>query len=229
MKYVKLVLTIVVSTCLINLKGQIKIGAPISDEFYYLALGDSYTIGESVEESFSFPFQLARAIESYTKREVDCTVVATTGWTTTDLINSLYEMELKSHYNLVTLLIGVNNQYQGKDFSLYEREFVQLLEKSIEYASGIKNNVRVVSIPDYAYTPFGQKKNVSKISKELDRYNSYAREISFQRGVEFIYITDITREGLNDTDLVADDELHPSGKAYAKFVKRILPSIFSSD
>src|SRR5690606_6336783 len=124
---------------------------------------------------------------------------------------------------LVTLLIGVNNQYQNKHFSLYETEFPELVATAITKAKGDKNKVIVVSIPDYAFTPFGQNNgNPTNISQQLDQYNAFAQNFCEQNNITFVNITDITREGLNNPELVASDGLHPSELAYTKFVERIL-------
>jgi phospholipase/lecithinase/hemolysin len=124
----------------------------------------------------------------------------------------------------VTLLIGVNNQYQNRPFSLYETEFPELLQTAITLAKGDKNRVIVVSIPDYAFTPFGQSSsNPQNISNQLDNYNSFAKNHAESLGISFLNITDLTREGLNNPSLVASDNLHPSQLAYSKFVERMLP------
>lgn len=188
-----------------------------------LALGDSYTIGESVCDSCRFPEQLKDSLTQnlVSNDPVELKIIATTGWTTTNLIEGISAENPSNNYDLVTLLIGVNNQYQGKDFSIYEQEFPQLLHTAIKKAGNDKNNVIVVSIPDYAYTPFGG--GSSSISQDIDKYNSYAKSYCNSKDVTFINITDITREGLNNPDLVASDGLHPSGLAYSKFVERLLP------
>jgi len=181
-----------------------------------LALGDSYTIGESVCDTCRFPEQLKDSLAL--KKEgstFDLDIIAGTGWTTTNLINAIYNEKPTNDYDLVTLLIGVNNQYQQKPFSLYTIEFPQLLDKAIELAKGDKANVIVISIPDYAYTPFGQStSDPAKISNELNTYNAFAENYSNQKEVSFIYITDITRQGLINPELVASDGLHPSKLAY---------------
>ncbi len=196
---------------------------PIDSVKHYLALGDSYTIAQSVVSNKSFPAQLRDCLKKTPELDLDLEIIAATGWTTSDLIEALDKGSERSTYNLVTLLIGVNNQYQGKSFSIYENEFTDLLERAIKLANNDKNNVIVVSIPDYAYTPFGQDTNPKKISKEIDDYNDYAKVTATTKGVTFINITDITREGLKDPELVANDDLHPSGKAYQKFAEKICP------
>ncbi len=194
-------------------------------EYKYLALGDSYTIGQSVCETCRFPEQLKKslanlnALNSYSLK-----IIATTGWTTTNLISEINYQKPAANYDLVTLLIGVNNQYQNMPFSIYESEFPELVNKAIALAKGDKSNVIVVSIPDYAYTPYGvQTGNQSAISSQIDTYNAFAKNYCTNNAIEFITITDITRRGLDDTNLVAQDGLHPSEKAYSLFVERILP------
>lgn len=190
-------------------------------EFKYLALGDSYTIGHSVCATCKFPYQLKEALELELNAIIDLKVIAQTGWTTTNLKNAIVAQDPSLDYDLVTLLIGVNNQYQGKPFSLYEQEFPELLTKAISLAKGDKNNVIVVSIPDYAFTPYGN--GSATISTQIDTYNAFAENYALQQGVVFVNITDITRQGLANPALVASDGLHPSQLAYSKFVERILP------
>lgn len=191
----------------------------------YLALGDSYTIGQSVCEACRFPEQLRKKLADLNpKNTYTSKIIATTGWTTANLISAITAENPTTNYDLVTLLIGVNNQYQNMPFSIYEREFPELVNKAIALAKGDKSNVIVVSIPDYAYTPFGQQySNPAKISTEIDNYNAFAKKHCLEKNIEFISITDITRQGLLDTRLVASDGLHPSELAYSYFVERILP------
>jgi lysophospholipase L1-like esterase len=191
-----------------------------------LSLGDSYTIGESVCETCRFPEQLKEGLKPSFNLQTtfELKVIATTGWTTTNLINAIANDNTASNYDLVTLLIGVNNQYQNKPFSLYETEFPELVATAITKAKGDKNKVIVVSIPDYAFTPFGQNNgNPTTISEQLNQYNAFAQNYCEQNNITFVNITDITREGLNNPELVASDGLHPSELAYSKFVERLLP------
>ena len=148
-------------------------------------------------------------------------IIAQTGWTTTNLKNAIASQNPANNYDLVTLLIGVNNQYQNKPFSLYEQEFPELVNIAIQKAKGNKDNVIVVSIPDYAYTPFGNGN--ATISSQIDTYNAFAENYCIQNNITFVNITDITREGLAQPTLVANDGLHPSDLAYARFVERIFP------
>jgi lysophospholipase L1-like esterase len=189
----------------------------------YLALGDSYTIGQSVCETCRFPIQLQTELKNYlTSKDVFVTnIIAQTGWTTTNLKSAIASQNPANDYDLVTLLIGVNNQYQNKPFSLYELEFPELVNIAIDKAKGIKANVIVVSIPDYAYTPFGNGNTT--ISTQIDAYNAFAENYCIQNNITFVNITDITRQGLIQPNLVAIDGLHPSELAYSKFVERIFP------
>jgi lysophospholipase L1-like esterase len=192
-------------------------------EFKILSLGDSYTIGESVCETCRFPEQLKDSLSINFKKDTTFSlqVIARTGWTTTNLINAIEQENITDDFDLVTLLIGVNNQFQSRDFSIYQKEFSELISTSIKAANNIRNNVIVVSIPDYAFTPFGR--GSASISSGIDKYNDFAKFYCEQNGITFINITDITREGLKNTNLVASDGLHPSELAYTKFVERILP------
>jgi len=191
----------------------------------YLALGDSYTIGQSVCETCRFPEQLKKNLaNSNPNTTYGLKIIAQTGWTTTSLISAINAQNLTPNYDLVTLLIGVNNQYQNKAFSVYEKEFPELVNKAIALAKGDKSNLIVVSIPDYAYTPTGQRfSNPEKISTEIDNYNAFAQQYCLANKIEFVFITDITRKGLQNPLLVASDGLHPSELAYSYFVERILP------
>lgn len=196
-----------------------------SETINYLALGDSYTIGESVCETCRFPEQLKTALKNLNlQNNFSLDIIARTGWTTTNLISAIESNKPTEKYDLVTLLIGVNNQYQNISFSVYEKEFPQLVNKAISLAKGNKNKLIVVSIPDYAYTPFGQNYgNPGTISSEIDRYNAFAKSYCEANAISYINITDITRQGLNNTRLVANDGLHPSKEAYSLFVQRLLP------
>lgn len=191
----------------------------------YLALGDSYTIGESVCESCRFPEQLKTALRNLNlQNNFSLDIIARTGWTTTNLISAIKSNKPTEKYDLVTLLIGVNNQYQNMSFSVYEKEFPELVTKAISLAKGNKNKLIVISIPDYAHTPFGQNYgNPGTISSEIDRYNAFAKSYCEANTISYINITDITRQGLNNTNLVANDGLHPSKEAYSLFVQRLLP------
>ena len=190
----------------------------------YLALGDSYTIGESVTEAERWPNQLAESLRKKGYDVAKPAIIATTGWRTDNLRNAINIARLKDTYSLVSLLIGVNNQFQGKPAGQYAIEFEDLLRTCIELAGQKKENVLVVSIPDYGYTPYGMSRQ-SDISDALDQFNAINKKISKKQGIRYIDITDISRKGLDQPDLVASDGLHPSGKMYSLWVERIVKEI----
>lgn len=194
--------------------------------FRYLALGDSYTIGISVKAEDRWPNQLARAIEAdepgrWEAEEVN--IIAENGWRTDNLMNNIRWQAPGSDWDLVSLLIGVNDFYQGRPVSEYDERFPALLDTAIALAGGHPERVFVVSIPDYALTPFGQStSDPTAISVGLDTFNAHAARFAAERGVDWFYITGISREGLADPELVANDGLHPSGKQYGRWVDEVL-------
>lgn len=192
----------------------------------YLALGDSYTIGESVEVDKRWPVQLTKTLIANGKMIDEPVIIATTGWRTDDLKNAIVNARLKNEYDFVSLLIGVNNQFQGKSVDQYEIEFEDLLLSAITLAKGISGNVFVVSIPDYGYTPYGKARQI-EISKAIDHFNEVNEKLSRKHGVKYFYITDISRRGLDQADLVAADGLHPSGKMYEVWVERISKALIA--
>lgn len=195
-----------------------------STKLKYLALGDSYTIGESVDEQGRWPVQLTKALNEKGIPVEPPKIIATTGWRTDNLKNGIKIAQLKEKYDMVSLLIGVNNQYQGKPADQYAIEFEELLKIAITLANDDKDRVFVVSIPDYGFTPFGQP-NQEKISKELDEFNAINKRITSEHGIQYFNITDISRKGLEDQELVASDGLHPSAKQYGLWVQRIIQSL----
>lgn len=202
--------------------------SPTSGSLKYLALGDSYTIGQSVCTTCRFPEQLKASLNAMYSRTISLKIIATTGWTTNNLLSAIESQNPESDYDLVTLLIGVNNQYQHKNFMLYEKEFPELVNKAIMLAKGDKKNVVVISIPDYAYTPFGKSMSgnqSSTISAEINQYNTFAENYCNNNQIAFVSITEITREGLNNPGLVASDGLHPSESAYKMFVDKMMPKV----
>lgn len=194
----------------------------ISPRYNYLALGDSYTIGEGVAVNEGFPQQLAEELNAEGYLVADPRVVARTGWTTADLSGALASANLDPPYDLVSLLIGVNNQYQGRSTEEYRGEFSALLESAIAYAGGREDQVLVVSIPDYGYTPFGRSRQ-PQISSDIDEFNAINREVTLARGVQYVDVTPISRRGLAEPELVASDGLHPSARQYQLWVEQLLP------
>mgnify|MGYP006290276603 CR=1 FL=1 len=191
----------------------------------FLALGDSYTIGESVGDSERWPEQLADTLKSrgVAIRRVD--IIAETGWTTGELISGIEKTGNCSNYDLVSLLIGVNNQYREMDIAIFERDFKKLIKRSIRFASGDRSRVFILSIPDWGVTPFAQGREREKIRREIDRYNMIKERIAAEYGVQFFNITHISREAENDNSLVAEDGLHPSAKMYSLWAEKIADSL----
>jgi len=209
-----------IETKVINLETE----APLqSQTLRYLALGDSYTIGASVAEPDRWPNQLAsKPIDSiYSISEVN--IIAQTGWTTGNLLQAI-ENQAPDNHDLVSLLIGVNNQFQKQDFEVFETQLELLIEKAIELASGNRERVFLVSIPDYGVTPFGAN-NAETIAQELDRYNEHIRLRSEAFDLPFINITEISRSLEGNSDGLASDGLHPSGYQYSLWVEEILPVV----
>jgi lysophospholipase L1-like esterase len=202
--------------------------APTDISIDLLALGDSYTVGESVCDSCSFPEQLKDSLLANiaSDRPVNLRVIAKSGYTTTKLKNAIASAEIANSYDIATLMIGVNNQYQDKSLSIYKKEFSDLVQTAIRATKGDKDKVIVLSIPDYGFTPYGQNSGDAKtIFKELNVYNTIAENYCEAQGVTFLNITDITRQGIQNPDLVASDGLHPSKLAYARFVARMIPIV----
>lgn len=197
-----------------------------SQDLTYLALGDSYTIGERVDENQRWPVQLSRALQDSGIAIAEPRIIAKTGWTTLELEEAIARTDLNPPYDLVSLLIGVNDQYDGLDFTKYPARFRLLLKKALALAGGKKDHVFVISIPDYSVTPFGQKKNPDAIRKQLARYNATNKSIAEKLGVYYINITPGSREAARDSSLIAPDGLHPSGKMYTQWVEQIIPVIF---
>lgn len=194
----------------------------------YLALGDSYTIGESVELTQSFPYQLKANLTQQGYIIADSKIIAVIGWTTTNLINAITQANLNQKYDFVTLLIGVNNQYQGKSQAQYRTEFVQLLNTAITFANGNKKHVFVLSIPDYSVTPFAQNSDRAKIAAEIDQFNDINFYESTQVGVNYLNITGISRQAATDLSLIANDGLHPSARMYSLWVNGLAPIIVNN-
>lgn len=193
----------------------------------YLALGDSYTIGESVSQDQSFPFQLAGKLNSTGIKVSAPEIIATTGWTTDELIRAIRENDLKNKYDLVTLLIGVNNQYRGYSKENYRTEFQELLQTALFFANNRPERVFVISIPDWGVTPFAQKsgRNAARISAEIDDLNKVNKEEALRAEISYIDITPGSREAANDPSLLAEDGLHPSGKMYSEWATKLFDLI----
>ncbi|MCC6723156.1 MAG: SGNH/GDSL hydrolase family protein [Saprospiraceae bacterium] len=221
-KYLLLLLPLFAATCT---EKEPKTEIVPTKKLSYLALGDSYTIGQSVKEEERFPMQLAEKLRPLGHDLNHVRIIAKTGWTTDELAAGIASSDLTpdSTYALVSLLIGVNNQYRSRPVDSYKPDFIELLNQAIAFARGRKDRVFVVSIPDYAFTPFGHGR--TDISEGIDAYNAANRAIADSIGVRYFDITPISREGLNDPTLVASDGLHPSGKQYAMWVSGMVDGV----
>jgi lysophospholipase L1-like esterase len=187
----------------------------------FLALGDSYTIGESVAESERWPMQFVELMKAAGKDFETPEIVAKTGWTTDELSRAIADANPKGPYDMVSLLIGVNNQYRNYSPQLYKKEFILLLEQAISFAGNNTNHVVVLSIPDWGATPFAEGRDRAKIALEIDHYNSINREIAGAYGVTYIDITPHSRIAETNASMVAEDKLHPSGGVYTYWAKRV--------
>jgi len=198
---------------------------PNNETKTFLALGDSYTIGESVAVTDRFPAQTAALLRQDGLKIADPVYIARTGWTTTNLQQAINAQNLAPNYDIVTLLIGVNDQYQRMDTSGYTSRFTQLLQKAIELARGNKRHVFVVSIPDYSVTPFVPASDKQRVSTEVDWFNRINKRITESFGVSYTDITPSSREGASNPSLIANDGLHPSGLEYRKWAQLLAPKI----
>lgn len=189
-----------------------------------LALGDSYTAGQSVPKGKSWPSQLADSLIADRVIVTQLTVIARTGWTTTDLLDTLAAGTTPPH-DFVTLQIGVNNQFGGLPLDLFENEFAQLLDRAVALAGDDPQRVLALSIPDYSVTPVGSRIDPDRVRAEIDSYNGLITTVAGDRSVATIDVTDISRLALGDPTLVARDGLHPSAKMYAQWVKVLQPVV----
>ena len=187
----------------------------------YLALGDSYTIGQSVDVQARFPAQTVAILRNSNITIKDPEYIATTGWTTMNLMNAITSQNPKGPYDAVSLLIGVNDQYQRMDTAGYRRRFTDLLLKSIELAGNRPARVFVLSIPDYSATPFVAESDKARVRKEIDDFNNINKEITLRNNITYIDITPGSREASTNTALVANDGLHPSGLEYKKWAEKL--------
>ena len=191
----------------------------------FLALGDSYTIGQSVEVNQSWPVQFLKELKATTNVVDTLQIIAQTGWRVDQLKKAMNGSNLEPPYGLVSLLIGVNNQFQGQNANDFRPEFIEILEKSLKLVENRKERIFVVSIPDWGSSPYGATLNRTQISKEIDDFNSVLKEESEKRGIRYFNITTISRRALTDISLIASDRLHPSGKMYKLWVDKMIPVI----
>jgi lysophospholipase L1-like esterase len=202
-------------------------GVNINPSAKYLALGDSYTIGQSIPLDMSFPYQLARLLGQAPANNPS--IIAATGWTTNNLINAVDQSGVQDKkYDIVTLLIGVNDQYQGISATIYSNNFSKLLNTAILLANNKVKRVFVLSIPDYSVTPFAAYANKEKIASEIDQFNTINKQLTQAAGVTYVNITDISRKAKEEPDLIAGDGLHPSAKMYGLWMQRLEPLVRSA-
>lgn len=194
-------------------------------EARFIALGDSYTIGQSVPDSDRFPAQTVHLLASQNIPVKNPDYIAVTGWTTRNLMYTILEKNPAKNYDIVTLLIGVNDQYQRRNINEYGPRFQQLLNKAVELAGNRKDHVFVLSIPDYSATPFVVPANKQKVRKEINAYNAINKQITLQNKISYIDITPSTRLASSDPSLVAYDDLHPSGKEYKMWANLLAAEI----
>lgn len=192
----------------------------------YLALGDSYTIGEGVPEQGCWPRQLAAALRGEGIAIDDPRIIATTGWTTDELADGIDAAPPDQHFDLVSLLIGVNNQYRGRSVDDYAGQFAQLLQRATGFANGRSDRVLVLSIPDWGVTRFGQEcgRDLAQVARELDAYNASAARQCRQHGAHWVDITPLSRQVGATVDALADDGLHPSAAQYRLWMQAALPT-----
>jgi lysophospholipase L1-like esterase len=194
---------------------------------HFLALGDSYTIGEGVPEHERWPNQLADRLRGR-GYQVDVSILARTGWTTSELAEGMRAASLAGGYALVSLLIGVNNQYRGLSLDAYRAEFSSLLDWAVQLAGGEPKRVTVLSIPDWGVTPFAEGRDRARVSVETDAFNSVNREESAREGVRYVDVTAVSRLALHDPSLLASDNLHPSGLMYSRWADLVLPEALAA-
>lgn len=194
-------------------------------QYTFLALGDSYTVGECVPVFESFPYQTVQLLRKSGYNFNAAEIVAKTGWTTGELQQGIQNTVFQSSYDIVTLLIGVNNQYRGLNIDEYRVDFEKLLRQAISFADKQPGRVFVLSIPDWGVTPFAKGRETVKIAEEIDAYNAINRKIALEYNVNYIDITPGTRLATQDNGLIANDGLHPSGTEYAIWARQLSADI----
>lgn len=193
--------------------------------YTWLALGDSYTIGEGVPLHESFPYQAVQLLRRKGLGFHPPEIIAKTGWTTFELVEHILHIQLNEQYDFVTLLIGVNNQYRGLSGDDYTSDFEFLLRKAVHFAGGKANHVFVLSIPDWGVTPFAKNRNIKMISAEIDAFNKINKHIAAKYSVHYIDITESTRRASSDISLLTADHLHYSGKEHAVWATLVADAI----
>jgi lysophospholipase L1-like esterase len=200
----------------------------LAEEKTWLALGDSYTVGQGVPPEDRYPVQTTRWLRANGLPKMDdAQIIASTGWTTLNLLAALQTQDPERKFDIVSVLSGVNDQHQSHDTTGYRDRFLQILNKSIAFANHLPTHVVVISIPDYTVTPFGRNLDSAFTSHQIDQYNSINREVSLAKGVQYLDISASFREASNNPSLVCGDGLHPSAIEYRKWAERLGPLIKS--
>ena len=193
--------------------------------YSFLSLGDSYTIGEQVPFAENFPSQTVQLLKKAGSAFYDAEIIAKTGWTTDELDAAIDAANISKPYDIVSLLIGVNNQYRDMPVKNFKIEFEHLLQRAIQFANNKPKHVFVLSIPDWGVTPFADGRDSRKIATEIDAYNTVCEASAKQFQANFINITVSQREDGNNKEFLATDGLHPSGKEYAKWAAKLADAI----
>ena len=196
------------------------LNTPRESPYSFIALGDSYTIGEGVNEDERWPNQFVDvAYESGVDFDQPM-IIAETGWKTYDLLNAIDQTNFTKKYDYISLLIGVNNQFNSRPIDEFEED----LNKLMDEMKRIKKNdgsIIIISIPDWGYTPFGESSDMSDISEQINLFNSSLRKFATTNGLKYVDVTEISRRGINEPDLITNDNLHPSGIMYLEWAKKI--------
>jgi lysophospholipase L1-like esterase len=202
-----------------------KIIGNIMINYSYLALGDSYTIGEQIPFADNFSNQTVQLLRKNGFAFNAAEIIAKTGWTTDELNGAIENTFTLPTYDIVSLLIGVNNQYRGRSATEFKIEFEHLLQLAIQFADNKPYRVFVLSIPDWGVTPFATGRDRKQVADEIDAYNYICETSAKQFLTNFINITNSQREDGNKADFLAGDGLHPSGKEYAKWAAKLTDAI----
>jgi lysophospholipase L1-like esterase len=196
------------------------LNTPRENPYSFIALGDSYTIGEGVNQNERWPNQF---VDVAYENGVDFDqpiIIAETGWKTYDLLNAINQTNFTKKYDYISLLIGVNNQFNSRPIDEFEED----LNKLMDEMKRIKKNdgsIIIISIPDWGYTPFGESSDMSDISEQINLFNSSLRKFATTNGLKYVDVTEISRRGINEPDLITNDNLHPSGIMYLEWAKKI--------